>query len=68
LKLDELKDLFPVSDYISLTGRCPRLAYQDVKRIPHIRLGREILIVKSGFLKWLEDEQKKAMEESKEMK
>lgn len=60
MSIDELKDLFPVSDYIKLTGRCPRLAYQDVKQpgFPSIRIGNSIMIVKKGFIEWLERKQK----------
>lgn len=60
ITFSELRELFPVSDYIKLTGRCPRLAYKDVKQpgFPSIRIGNSIMIVKQGFIEWLEQKQK----------
>ena len=60
MTLSELKDLFTVKDYINLTGRCPRLAYEDVKQpgFPSIRVGKNIYIVKKDFLRWLDEKQK----------
>jgi hypothetical protein len=58
MTINELGDLFTVDDYMKLTGRCKRLAYQDIKQpgFPVIKLGdKSYRIIKSKFLVWLEN-------------
>ncbi len=62
--ISDLTDLFSIKDYMAVTGRSKRLAYQDIREpgFPVIKLGeRKFMIVKSGFITWLE----KKMQEPK---
>jgi hypothetical protein len=64
LNIEDLPDLIEVSEFIQVFPVCYRNALEIVKQpgFPAIRCGRKYLVVKSGLIKWLEDQQQSKVE------
>lgn len=59
MSINELPEIFGMAELKKVYPQCTRLLYELVKQpgFPSIRNGKRILIVKNGFIKWLEQKQ-----------
>lgn len=54
-KIDSYPDVLKVADLVNITGLCKQKCYELVnsKEIPSVRTGKNFLIYKPNFIKWL---------------